>query len=471
MLTPTLLAQVTLFTKIDHDIQRQLDLLVTPAVNNLTGALQTTALLGGTLYILIVGLTIVLGADSTPFYTFLKTAGKIALVAAFSLSSEGYLGGLMAALRGLESGLMEVFHLSTSADAPGGGLPAQLDNMLDLGFNKLVTCFERAHQEGVLSPGAALAWVLTGMVFGLSTAALAIFGGAITILVQFALAILFSLGPLFVLSLMFPQTAGFFHRWLGEVLSFLLQNVVVAIVLSFALSLFLTFLKGAEIGKEGDATSPFKAAMEILVVALVMAYFLWKSGPMVAGLSGGMGSSNVDAVGAVGMSKAIGGKAASGAQKAASGVKQAFNAAKKAGSGISRTASYLAHFGKPQKLAASSSDSSKGDKASSSSSAAKDAASSSSSSVASASTAGNSRPSRQERKATKLGAKALRAKALGNFAAESTSKQQRPVGNVATSAPNNTKPSKSVEPLKTASAPQTNHKQETKNVNDETKRI
>jgi type IV secretion system protein VirB6 len=459
MLTPTLLAQVTLFTEIDHEIRRQLDLLVIPAVNNLTGALQTTALLGGTLYILIVGLTIVLGADSTPFYTFLKTAGKIAIVAAFSLSSEGYLGGVMASLRGLESGLMEVFHLSASPDAPGGSLPAQLDRMLDIGFDKLASCFEEANRAGPLSPGAALAWVVAGLVFGLSTAALAIFGGAITILVQFALAVLFSLGPLFVLALMFPQTAGFFHRWIGEVLSFLLQNVVVAIVLSFALSIFLEFLSKAKLNSESE-TSPFVAAMEILVVAFVMAYFLWKSGPMVAGLSGGMGSSIVDAVGAAGMSKAIGGKAVSGAKKAAALPKQAYNAAKKVGSGISRTASYLAHFGKPQKLAASSGESSSKDKApSSTSSAAKDAASAPS--VAS-STAASSRPSRQERKAAKLGAKALRAKAIGSFAVESASKQQRPVVN-ASSASKASNQTTAAEPAKNALAPQANNKQETNN--------
>ena len=425
MLTPVLLAQVesiSLFVKIDHEIQRQLDALVIPAVNNLTGALQTTALLGGTLYILIVGLTIVLGADSTPFYTFLKTAGKIAIVAAFSLSSEGYLGGIVAALRGLESGLLQVFGLNPTASGPSGGLPFQLDQMLSIGFDKFVSCWERANQEGVLSPGAALAWVVAGLIFGLSTAVLAVFGGAITILVQFALAILFALGPLFVLCLMFPQTSGFFDKWLGEVLSFLLQNVVVAIVLSFALSIFLTFLSRAELGKNGP--SPFIAAMQIFVVALVMVYFLWKSGPMVAGLSGGMGSSIVDAVSAYQAGKSVSGAGAKGAKQAASLPKQAVGAAKKMGG--SKVASRLAHFGKSSSLGASSGASDKSSATSpspSSSGAAKNAVASSPASTPTNTSSGPSRSgSHKERKAAKLGARALRSKAIGNFAMESAAK-------------------------------------------------
>jgi type IV secretion system protein VirB6 len=468
MLTPSLLAEVTLFVTIDKDIQRQLDAIVIPAVNNLIGALQTTALLGGTLYILIVGLTIVLGADSTPFYTFIKTSAKIAFVAALSLSSEGYLGGVMGALRGLESGLLQVFGFFPNSSGPAGGLPFQLDRMLDLGFDKFASCYEHANREGLLSPGAALAWITAGLIFGLSTAALAIFGGAITILVQFALAILFALGPLFVLGLMFPQTSGFFDKWLAEVLSFILQNVVVAIVLSFAMSIFLKFIATAELEK-GAAMNPFTAALQIFVVALVLVYFLWKSGPMVAGLSGGMGSSVIDAVSAYQTGKAVSKGAVAGAKAAGGAVSKVAGGAKKAAGGVSKLASRLAAFGKSSSLGASSGGSAGSSGGSDKSSAAPSSPSSSSaakSAVASGpatsptSAGGGSRSgSFKERKAAKLGARLLRSNGISNFGAVSAPKPRASVPSASSAPKPSTKPEN---PNNSSAAPTSDKPKETR---------
>jgi type IV secretion system protein VirB6 len=307
MLTPVLLAQATdinLFRHIDRAMEGAFASFLNPAVTNIISALQTTALVGGTLYILIVGLSIVLGGESTPFYTFLRTAGKIALVSAFSLSADGYLGGLVAALKGLDSGLVQALRLDFGFLTPAGSVVEQIDQMLSVGFDKFAQCLQQANTQGVFSPGAAISWAIAGLLFGISTAALAIFGGAIVLLTKFALTILFAMGPLFVLGLMFPQTSGFFDKWLGEVLSFIFQNVIVSTVLSFAMVLFLSFLAQAEI-KGDDATNPFVAGMQVLVAAFVMVYFLWKSGPIAAGLSGGMGASIVDAVGAAGMSRPL----------------------------------------------------------------------------------------------------------------------------------------------------------------------
>ena len=431
MLTPVLLAQVgptdiNLFRQIDNMMQGAFAAFLNPAVANIIGAIQTTALLGGTLYILIVGLSIVLGGESTPFYTFLRTAGKIALVSAFSLSADGYLGGLVEALKGLDSGLVQALHLDLGFFTPAGSVVEQLDQMLSIGFDKFAQCLQQANTQGVFSPGAAISWAIAGLLFGLSTAALAIFGGAIVLLTKFALTILFALGPLFVLGLMFPQTSGFFDKWLGEVLSFILQNVIVSTVLSFAMVLFLSFISRAEIQGD-DAISPFIAGMQVLVAAFVMVYFLWKSGPMATGLSGGMGASIVDAAGAAGMSKAIGASGASGAKRAAALPKQALGVAKKAAGGASKVASRLAHFGKSPAMGAASSGATEKSSASPpSSGAAKNAVASNPASAPA--NAGPSRPaSLKERKAmAKLGARALRSKAIGNFATESASKP-RPV--------------------------------------------
>jgi type IV secretion system protein VirB6 len=362
MFFPVLLAQaaqikpipVMLFRHIEHELIKVFGAFLAPTISNVIGTLQLTALVGCTLYILVMGLTIVFGADSSPFYTFIRTSLKIVIVAAFALSADGYLGGVVEALKGLETGLVEAMHQGGGSER--GSIFHQLDLMLGEGFARSKVCFEHAYAEGVWSPGAALSWGLAALIFGIATAAIAVFGGAIVLLSKMALTILFALGPIFVLCLMFPQTEGFFHRWLGEVLSFTLQTVIVSVVLSFSMALFNSFVSESDLGNSSDA-NPFVSALQVAVVGFVMVYFLAKSGSVAGGLSGGMASSVVSAVGAAQMSasvgkgavagaKAAGGTAASVAKRAAALPKQALGAGMKAAAGVSKVAGYLAHSGK-----------------------------------------------------------------------------------------------------------------------------
>lgn len=329
-MSPILLAQakpppVILFTELDSSLQTLFTAFLEPSVNNLTGALQGVALLGVTLYLLFLGVTILLGAESTPIYTMLRTLTKIAFVAGISLSASGYQSVVVGTLKGLESGLVSTMQAvkaagaTESTDSPEN-IARFLDQTMGVGFDRAKVCFELGIDKGILSPGSALAWIFLGLIFGLSTAGLVVVGGAMVILAQFATTILFALGPLFVMCLMFPQTESFFYKWLGEVLSFVFQTVIIAAVLSFALVQFTSFAEGAKL-QEDDILSPLYAALQVFVVAFVMVYLLIKAGPMGASLSGGMSASHVSPQGALQTAGALlsgGAKAASMVGKAAS---------------------------------------------------------------------------------------------------------------------------------------------------------
>lgn len=319
MLTPTLLAQttasspaaapsITLFVELDKAIQSGIDAFVGKMAANLTSDLQPLALVGATLYLLYLGYTILYGADATPFYTVLKKCFKIAFVAAFSLSASGYLGGFVAVLKGLETGLIQSLPSFGEFDVkPPDNLAKFLDDSMSLGFDKAALCFQFGISK-VWSPGAAFGWILLGLVFGFATAALVMFGGAIVLLAKFSLMILFALGPLFVFALMFPQTENFFYRWVGEALSFIFQNVIVAIVLAFALAEFKNFAGRAVLDGSDEILNPLKACLQILVLSCVMVFLLVKSGPMGAALSGGASASFMGSTSAAGASRSILGK-------------------------------------------------------------------------------------------------------------------------------------------------------------------
>lgn len=345
MLTPVLLAQaapppVVLFTELDASLQSVFAAFLGPTVANLTSALQTTALLGATIYLLFLGFTIVFGADSTPFYTVFRTSFKIVFVAALSLSASGYQSFIVGGIQGLEDGLVSTMHIakSTGSAESVDNIAQFLDATMGLGFTLAKACFELGVSKGMFSPGSALAWVFLGLIFGLSTAVLVIIGGAMVLLTKFALTILFALGPLFVLSLMFPQTESFFYKWLGEALSFVFQNVIIAAVLSFALAQFINFAAKAAV--QGDnPMNPLIAALQVLVVACVMAYLLVKSGAMGAALSGGMSASLLSPQGVAQTAASIAKGGAGAVSKSASVAKVGAGAVGKVASASKRMAS------------------------------------------------------------------------------------------------------------------------------------
>jgi type IV secretion system protein VirB6 len=284
-------ADVRLFQEMGAKLERLFQAFIEPAASSLMGALQGTALVGASLYILLMGFSILFGGGS-PVYTFFRTSLKISVVCGLALSSDLYLGGIVGGLRGLETGLVGAM----SGGEIEGGIFEQLDSVATMGFRFGDLCFLNAARHGPLSPGVAMGWIFSGAVVMFSTGLLVFSGGAVVLLAKFAISILFALGPFFVLCLMFPQSSGFFDKWLSQCLSFVFQTVLVGAILSFAVSMFYSFVSvAAGMVVKNAVTSPTTASLQLFVVSLVMGYLIWKTGEIASGLSGGASSAAVSA--------------------------------------------------------------------------------------------------------------------------------------------------------------------------------
>jgi type IV secretion system protein VirB6 len=324
-------ADARVFQYIEGSVESAFQAFVEPAAANLMGALQAVALTGATLYLVLTGLLIATGTIEAPLYSFLKTAGKIALVVGFALTAEGYLGLLVGALRGLETGLVQAMQV-VRAGPPPDSIFQQLDQALGQGFSLSGFCFERAGLAG-LSIGAALSWACTGVVIGLGTALVALLGGAVILVAKFALAILFALGPLFVLSLMAPATAKFFDGWLSQCLNFTMQSVIVSIISSLAIAIFQQFILKVQLEEAQSAIeavgggtpagqNPWLVALQIAVLSGVFVWIILQSGSLASGLAGGAGMAAISLrqmAMPVKAAAAVAGGAARGAAAAARG--------------------------------------------------------------------------------------------------------------------------------------------------------
>lgn len=271
------------FQFIGETVQNATTAFVSPAASKLMFGLQMLALTGVTLYITLTGYAISTGAVEAPFFTFLKQCLKIIIIAAFALTADGYTDAVMGSLNGLETGLADALNV--------GGTQATsiyqvLDQSLGKGMELVGTCFQKADEAG-WSIGAALGWVIAGLVVAVGTVLVSMLGGAVVIVAKFSLAIVFAMGPLFILCLMFPLTAKFFDSWFAQVMNYTLTIVVMAVVMTFAMKAYDTFIQGADFSGSGD-DNPMFAALQIGALTGVLIWIILQAGGIASGLAGGV---------------------------------------------------------------------------------------------------------------------------------------------------------------------------------------
>lgn len=271
------------FQFIGESVKNATDVFVEPAASNLMFALQMLVLTGVTLYITMMGYAISTGAVESPFWTFVKQCVKIIIIAFFALTAEGYINGVMSAINGLESGLSQAMNT-------GDGVPTSIYQVLDQsmgkGFALVKVCFQNADAAG-WDFGSVLGWTMAGVVVAAGTVLVAMLGGAIVIVAKFSLAVMFALGPLFIVSLMFPATARFFDSWFSQVMNYVLTIVIMAIVMTFAMSSYDAFLIKADFSGNSEI-NPMFAALQIGAVTGVLGWIILQAGGMASGLAGGV---------------------------------------------------------------------------------------------------------------------------------------------------------------------------------------
>ncbi|OAI20332.1 hypothetical protein A1359_21075 [Methylomonas lenta] len=271
------------FQFIGDTVKNATDVFVTPAATNLMTALQLVALTGVTLYITLTGYAIATGAVESSFWTFVKQCIKISIIAVFALTVDGYVNGIMVAFEGLETGLSDAM---ATGGAPAGSVYETLDTSLGKGIAIVEQCFQKADEAG-FNVGSALGWFAAGVTVAIGTILVSMIGGAVIIVAKFAVAVMFALGPIFVMSLMFPITARFFDSWFAQVMNYTLTVVITAIVMTFAMTAYDTFVAAADFSGSGDS-NPMFAAMQIGALTGVLLWILLQVGGMASGLAGGI---------------------------------------------------------------------------------------------------------------------------------------------------------------------------------------
>lgn len=133
--------------------------------------------------------------------------------------------------------------------------------------------------------GGDIGFYLAGGAVWLLVAILCVYCAFLMALAQIAAAVLLGLGPLFLLSTLFPRTAPLFDAWMGQLLNYAFVGLLVALVANLLLSLIASY--ATQTANLGASLSTVDV-LDLLLAAGLAILLLRQILPIAAGLSRGV---------------------------------------------------------------------------------------------------------------------------------------------------------------------------------------
>jgi type IV secretion system protein VirB6 len=251
------------------------------AIGGTIDLIATTILLMVTIYYVVIGYQIMSGAIQHPLADFIKSGIKFMLISTFALSAVNYGEWIAGSITNFESGIASAW--SGTSGSPYDILDTTLDQLIEKG-NEVWA--EGASKEGLKEIGNKLAFYALAILVYLTALVVTIPAAAMIICAKATLMLLIGVGPLFVVSLMFPLTSKWFDAWLSQVFTQIFTIGFICMIVSAAAKIFNSYLDNLE-----DVT--VSGAIILLGVAILLMWLMYRAGQLGAGLAGGVSSSAI----------------------------------------------------------------------------------------------------------------------------------------------------------------------------------
>ncbi len=278
-----------IFEWIGESIDMTLNTFVQVTSGNVISMFIDFFIYGGTLTFVLMGFAIILGYVEAPASNFLKTSGKFLVISGLVLSAPTYMGWVVEALRGLETGVADAFSASGSS-TPATSVYQVLDKAVTDGFQIGGDMLDKMGKRRWYEIGMVFWDLLNAIIIYAATLIIAIPAGAMVIVSKIMLTVMLGIGPFFIAMLMFPVTAKWFDSWFGQVMTYILQIALVTTVLGMGMK-FFSALTAKVLAVTTD--HPIATMLEILIVTGVTLFLLQKAFEAAAALAGGMSSAGI----------------------------------------------------------------------------------------------------------------------------------------------------------------------------------
>lgn len=277
--------KLSIFKIIGESLSSYVDGFAETAASLLSSELKVVGIAAVTLWVVYQGGLTILGKIDQPLSDFIYKSIKIIFICAFALNYNLYSQYVMGGFQGIENGIAKAI---ASAGGTAVNSDATMYVILDESLTNGFLLAGEAVTKGAGSiisknPFNFIPWYVTGQIIGLSTALFVIVCGAALIVNKILLSFVFALGPIFILCLLSPAAAGFFDRWLGQVINYMLTVVFLIIISSMALSIFKKQLSLINVNE----LSPFVLGLQTAALCCALSFIVFKISDLAAGLAGG----------------------------------------------------------------------------------------------------------------------------------------------------------------------------------------
>lgn len=271
-----------LATAIETKIDLLLSTFVTNASSALCSALVPLALTGTTIYIFLMGWAVMRGEAQDSFHTLLVKCTKIAFISALALGGGEYQGSVVDGINGIQGAFTQAF-------GNVGSIGGMIDNM-SVPYDALGSAyFSRAMSASSFIPDMSL--LLAGCLIAIAQAALFIIGLGLYLIAKVALALVFAVGPAFVLCAMWPATQRFTESWLGQALNYVLLNAFIAAAIAMLTS--LATQTAADLQTNLDTANALMDSLAVLMCAGALCVVQLNLNSIASALGGGASISGI----------------------------------------------------------------------------------------------------------------------------------------------------------------------------------
>lgn len=245
----------------------------------LCSALVPIALTGATIHLIVMGFAIMRGEANDPLHTFLWKSFKTALIAGIALSGGIYNSYVVDGINGIGGAIIQ----SLSGAATVGAL---LDDLAKP-FNDLGQALWSEAVTGLPKFGLMFAAALVAV----AEAFLFVVGLGFYLLAKVAVALVFAIGPVFILCAMWPATQKYTESWIGQALNYTLLNVLVAASIGMLMQFASQF--ASELIVQGGSVNAIKSATALLLCSGALCVVMLNLPQLASALSGGASISGI----------------------------------------------------------------------------------------------------------------------------------------------------------------------------------
>jgi type IV secretion system protein VirB6 len=275
---------MVLFQFLGNTIEQILNKFVTTTSANLIAGLGGVALAATTLYFVVFGYLVIGGYIQNTFSEFVKRALVIALIVGAAFGAGAYQDTVVGTVKGLENGLSSLVFKGDASN-----IYQVLDKSFSKGIDLSEEAYNRANQYSLItSPGAVCGWLIRALIIMIATLLITVVAAGYILLAKIAISILLAIGPLFILSLMFPAVRRFFDAWAGQVVTYLLVIVLMAVVSTFSLGIFEHFVSKID---PTSSQNPISVAWQMLAITACLVIVALQVPSIASALGGGFGLS------------------------------------------------------------------------------------------------------------------------------------------------------------------------------------